>query len=1178
MYCRRIYPLLLVLFSYLFQNCDDQKTGFKILSASKTGLTFNNQIIESDSFNVLAFEYIYNGGGVGVGDLNNDGLMDIFFAGNMVSSALYLNQGGLRFEDVTQAAGVTTTSWCTGVAVVDINHDGLLDIYVCTAQPHKDQPPVPNLLFINQGNNANNIPTFVEAAAKVGLADSSYATQAAFLDFDLDGDLDMYLLTNALEDFNRNTPVGQHHDGTGKSVDKLFRNEGTLPNGWPVFKDGSLEAGILSEGWGLGVVVNDVNQDGYPDVYAANDFLSNDHLYINNRDGTFTNQIAKALKHQEHNGMGMDIADINNDGLNDIVVMDMMPDDNLRQKTMFSSTGYDRFWLNRRMHYQDQYTRNVLQLNNGNGTYSDIGYLTGIYATDWSWSCLLADFDNDGYRDLFVTNGYRKDITDLDFVSYLHETSVFGTDEARKKSILQEIENMKGVKKSNFIFQNQGNLRFQDVTKAWGIHQPSYSNGAAYADFDNDGDLDIVVNNLNDKAFLYENIVIQNKTHTKPNTHFISIKLIGEAGNIQGLGSRIFIYYNDGSTLYAEHQLQRGYKSTVAPCEHFGLGAVPTGSIDSIRIWWQNGKTQLLQNTKVDQVITLYQISATSMAPRHNKTAATPWLEPTHVIRYKHEEEEFVDFQHGQPTLPQKHSQSGPALAVGDLNGDGLDDVIIGGSAGKARALYLQQKDFSFIRQPTTAKPQEDLGLLLFDADGDDDLDLYSVSGSSEFTTDLGLYQDLLYRNNGRGILTPDTTALPHITSSGGCVTACDFDQDGDLDLFVGGRITPQQYPVTPTSYLLQNNGQGNFKDVTAQLSPTLQSAGMVTAALWTDFDLDGWTDLMLVGEWMPITCYKNIAGRNFIAATIPFTEGWWNSLTGADFDLDGDVDYIAGNLGLNAIYKASPEEPVCLYAKDYDQNGSMDPILCRFIDGKEYPVHPRETLVDQLVSMRRVLRRYATYGEKTFAEIMTPTQLEDAIILKAYRFESSYIENTGHGTFKVHSLPMTAQLAPLYGIIAKDINDDGYPDVLGVGNSYASDPLTGFYDAGQGICLWGNGQGGFTPADRAISGFTVSGDAKALATLYIPHRILYLVTQNRDSLRVFQQTIPAHHQLINLKPYDQHAIISHPNGRKEYREFYWGTGYLSQSSRYLTINTKTDSLKTMAQHVISRKYTTPQP
>ncbi|CAN5194343.1 VCBS repeat-containing protein [soil metagenome] len=1134
-----------------------KKPVFTLVNSDKSHITFTNKIAETDSFNVLSFEYIYNGGGVGIGDVNNDGLQDIFFTGNMVSSRLFLNKGNLTFQDITIPAKVSTTSWCTGVSMVDVNQDGWLDIYISTVHPNKNKS-APNLLYINQGLNAAGLPTFSEEAQTVGLADTSYSTQAAFFDYDLDGDLDMYLVTNALEDYSRNVAVGQKSDGTGRSVDKLFRNDALQKNALPRFTDVSNQAGITSEGWGLGVVTNDINRDGYPDLYVTNDFLSNDLMYINNRDGTFTNKIASSLKHQEQNGMGVDMADLNNDGLNDIVAVDMLPDDNLRQKSMFSDINYDQFQTALNRNYQPQYVRNVLQLNNGAlskdlPTFSDVGQLAGIEATDWSWSPLLADFDNDGNRDILITNGYPKDVTNLDFGIYTKDASMFGTKKAQLRSVVEAINQLTAVDKPDFLFQNKGNLVFTNVATEWGLTQHAISNGAAYADLDNDGDLDLVMNSINSEALLYENHI--QDTGDKTTANYLRLKLVGQKGNPAGLGAKITIWSN-GQQQYAEQAIQRGYKSTVESLVHFGLGK--QSGIDSLMITWPGQKIEKLNRLKANQTFTLYERHArpktsqeSVQQPAFFSEVATSAMPP-----YKQTELDFVDFK-WTSLIPRKYSQSGPGIAVGDLNGDGLDDFILSGSAGNPATLFYQRPDQTFSVDHLPAKQAEDTGVLVFDADNDGDQDLYCVSGSSEFGTDEKAYQSRFYRNTGKGVFQLDTGALPVVSASGSCVVANDFDRDGDLDLFIGGRLVPGSYPMAPASYLLRNNGKGHFDDVTDHVAPTLRRAGMITSALWSDYDNDGWVDLMVVGEFMPITFYKNSQGKALGRETIVLSNsvGWWNSVVGGDFDNDGDIDYIAGNLGLNSRYKASPDQPVCLYAKDFDGNGRIDPVLCRFILGHEYPTHPRETFSTQMVSMRRRFLHYSDYGNATFADIFTPDQLNDALIFKATNMASSYIENNGQGQFTVKPLPVEAQFSPLLGMLVTDINGDGNLDVVGVGNEYGTEPLTGWYDAGTGTCLLGNGAGKFAPVKAGQSGFRVDKDAKAMAELRLASgQPLYVITQNKDSLRLFTNSNKHPGSLIKPRSTDAFAITTRPDGKKRKTEFYWGSGYLSQSSRTMVL------------------------
>jgi hypothetical protein len=1102
--------LILLLVSFWFSQCSKSNDNqlFTLVDPDHSGIHFENTITETDSMNALRFEYIYNGGGVGVGDFNGDDLPDIFFAGNIVSSKLYLNKGNFSFEDVTKIAKVNTSYWCTGVAVNDFNEDGWMDIYVSTVHPDPKKTS-PNLLFINKGPDKNGVPVFEEVAGQAGLQANAYATQASFLDYDLDGDVDMYLVTNSLENYPKNNPVIQNTTGQGKSQEKFYRNDSDSSG--IHFTDVSKEAGILTEGWGLGITVSDINKDGYPDVYVANDFLSNDHLYINNGNGTFSNQIKNYFKHTEYNGMGVDIADINNDGLNDILSVDMMPEDNRRQKAMFSNIGYSKFQLNKRQNYLTQYVRNVLQVNNGNNTFSDIGCLSGINATDWSWSALLADLDNDGWRDILITNGYGKDITDLDFTSYNADGSSFGQ-ENHKKRVIQALKELKGVNKPNFVFQNNRDLTFTDKTSEWGLDHNSYTNGAAYADFDNDGDLDLVMNNINSPAFLYKNNV--RESHPT-NSNFLKVQLVGEGKNKSGLGAKIWVYH-DGKVQYAEHTLQRGYKSSMENMIYFGMSDCP--KIDSLKIDWLSGKSQLIKNPSLNKKIVLHESQAIKVKPKESHKLSVLFRESTkeHGISFKHEEEDYVDFKQAQALLLHKFSQAGPMVTSGDINGDGIEDFIVGGSAHQGATVFMQEKDGKFKKSTMATKTEEDAGVLLFDADGDRDLDLFCVSGSSEFGFPSEHYKHRLYTNDGKGIFELDTYALPeNVKSSGSCITACDYDKDGDLDLFIGGRVVPNRYPEIPESFLLRNEGsheksRPRFASVDV---PEIKSAGMITGACWVDFDNDQWTDLVLVGEWMPITFFKNEKGilKKLTPAQHqhPGEVGWWRCIKSADFDSDGDMDFVVGNFGLNSIYQASSRQPIRLYAKDFDGNGSMDPIVTRYIQGKEYPLHPRETMTEQMVSLKKVLTSYAKYGESTIHDILSERQLQGAKIFTCDDLASAYIENLGNGNFSLKSLPIPFQISPINDLLINDFDSDGNLDVMAVQNDYSFEPLGGLYDAGIGLVLKGDGKGNFSSVPVTKSGFYVGGDAKSIGrVLTKDKKSLFIVTQNNDSLKIFDSLI----------------------------------------------------------------------
>jgi enediyne biosynthesis protein E4 len=1150
------------------------ETLFTQLSPSQTGIGFANTITPDDTLNVLYYMYLYNGAGVGVGDFNGDGLPDVFLAGNQVSSQCYLNQGNFKFAEVTQAAGLTTDRWATGVSVADVNADGLLDIYVCVAHNNLWNKSNANLLFVNQGVR-DGVPIFKEMAEDYHLADTSYSTQAAFFDYDRDGDLDMYLLNNWLEKESHNRLRPKLSDGSALNTDKLYRNEGTGPNGHPVFREVSKAAGIIHDGYGLGVVISDLNKDGWPDIYVTNDFITNDLMYVNNGDGTFANQIAERLMHQSYNSMGTDVADYNNDGWSDIVALDMLPEGNQRQKMMMMKANDDRYAMmtGKFLHYQPQFVRNTLQLNHGNGTFSEIGQLAGVDKTDWSWAALLADYDNDGWKDLFVTNGYRKDITDLDYITYSQDNSLFGSDEFKRKNKKEMLKLIPEVKIGNYAYRNRGDLTFENVSQAWGLDVPSYSNGAAYADFDNDGDLDLVINNIDQPAQVF-----RNEASNRLKNNYLRIKLRGKDKNNFGIGAKVTLWAG-GKMQYQELSPVRGYTSTVEDALHFGLGQ--GAKIDSLHIVWPSGWSQRLTAIQPNQTLGLVEKNATVAPVVHQggghwpaQSGQLPFQALAGLLAFKHTEGEHNDFKQ-QFTLPHKYSQNGFGLAVGDVNGDGLEDLYAGGAYGISGSFFLQTKTGQFqARKLTMDTLHEDMGVLLFDADGDRDLDLYVVSGGNERLKNVDYYQDRLYLNDGRGHFSLAAAALPDTKSSGSCVVAADYDQDGDLDLFVGGRVVPNQYPLPPRSYLLRNDsqdGQVSFTDAT----PTgLAEVGMVTAALWTDYDNDGRLDLALVGEFMPFTFFKNDQGKltKLVGETGDRAKiGWWNSLSAGDFDNDGDTDYLAGNLGYNTKYKASDRQPVSIVAKDFDKNGMSDAFLSHyFSDGKRYLAHPRDNFLEQIPYMKKKFNAYKTYATTPFELVFGEEELADAYLAEANYFATSYIENQGNGKFVFRPLPIEAQLAPVYGMTVGDYNDDGHLDALMVGNSYAPEVNWGRYDASFGTYLLGNGQGGFEVVPNRKSGFVVRGDAKGLVEITLGQvasgqgrpgaaslpksRVVQLVALNSEGIQAFANLPASGQRAVAVQPQDTFALLTLQNGKKRKQEFYWGSTYLSQSSRTLRI------------------------
>lgn len=1147
-----LHSLLILCFALLlFTRCENKEdTLFELKDADDTGVYFNNLVEETDSFNILSYEYIYNGGGVAIADFNNDDKQDIFFSGNQVPNKLYLNQGDFKFKDVSEKAHITVAGrWNTGVAVVDINNDGWMDIYVCaTTYPNPEDRR--NMLFVNQGLDSSGEPTFQELASQYGIDYDGNSIMAAFFDYDRDGDLDLYILEN--QKLN-NVPTNYRAkivDGSAANNDRLFRNEG---NG--KFTDITLQAGIVQEGYGLGLAISDVNMDGWPDIYVSNDYLSNDILYINQQNGTFKNRIAELVGHQSQFSMGNDAADLNNDARPDIITLDMLPETNDRKKTTIGNKSYLTYINNDKFGYEYQYVRNMLHLNNGvdqSIKFSEIGQLSGIHQTEWSWSPLSADFDNDGHKDMMITNGFPKDITDKDFANYRADVGAVA-------SLGHLIDSIPIVKIPNYAYKNNGDLTFSDVTTKWGMDKPSFSNGASFGDLDNDGDLDYVVNNINGRAFVYENLVIGPKSNTSSGNHFLKIKLQGNKDNVGAIGSKITLYYDSGNVQYYEHNIYRGFLSSVNDVVHFGIG--DNATVDSILVVWPDGKTSRLKNVAADQRLTIqYQSAVESNGPGPIAPKLVQERSVDFGLRYRHEEDDKIDYNL-QRTLPHKFSQSGPGLAVGDINNDGLEDFVVGGAAYYNTTIFKQNVKGTFTSVATgknSSKVHEDEGLLLFDADNDNDLDLYVVSGSIE-SQDAKVYQDRLYSNDGKGNFTLASDALPEIVSSGSCVRAADFDRDGDLDLFVGGRVIPGSYPLPAKSYILRND-KGKFSNVTGTACPELDSLGMITDALWSDFNNDGKMDLIVAGEFMPITFLVNNDNKfsRITSSGIDQYKGWWNSIVGADFDKDGDIDYIAGNLGLNNSFQVKDNHPLKVFAKDFDGNGSIDPVLACYQresmtsdTRKLFPVHFWEEINSQSPKFRQKYSRYRQYSKATVEELLSPEDLKGALILDANHMASSYIENLGNNKFSLKQLPMMAQSAPVNGIVTTDIDDDGNLDVVMVGNDYGNEVFAGRYDAFTGLVLKGDGKGSFEVVRSAVSGFYVPGDAKALAKLYDSNGgELFIATQNRDSLKIFSKVNSERSGTVETGTTDSYMELIFNDGRKERIELYYGSGYLSQSSR----------------------------
>ncbi|MFX0558378.1 VCBS repeat-containing protein [Maribacter sp. CXY002] len=1147
---------------------------FTIVPASSSGLDFNNLLSENDSINILDNEFVYNGAGVAFGDVNNDGLDDIFLAGNQVDNKLFINKGALKFQDISGISKIQkpdSLQWSSGVSIIDVNQDGLLDIYVCNTF-RKDSLQRRNLLYINQGNNVDSIPTFIEQAEQYGLNDNTYSSHAQFFDYDQDGDLDVFIGVNRIEGINPNQFSPLTDDGTSMSKDVLYENVFVDSLNQRKFIDVSKKAGIRYHGYSHSTIIHDFNNDSWPDIYVANDFLSNDLVYINNTDGTFTNRAGDIFKHFSLSSMGSDISDVNNDGRMDIFTTEMQPYYNKRKKLFQGPSSYQKEIFTKKYLYEHQYTRNTLQQNMGLNPetqlpiFGDVGMYSGVQETDWSWAPLFADYDNNGWKDLLITNGFPKDVTDRDFGDFRITASRL----VSKEKLIAAIPE---IKIPNFIYRNKEGNGFEDVTKDWGINFGTFSNGAAYGDLDNDGDLDLVINNINDNVLLLEN----NATKLKPEDNYLRVKLHGTKENRAAIGASIILYF-DGQMQLHSVLSGRGYLSQPENTVHFGLGKKK--SIDSLLITWPNGNLQKVTNTTINQQINVnYNPNINKKLFAKSKPLFTE-ASTKYNLNYQNKDADFIDFNF-QRTLPHKFSQYGPSISVGDINGDNLEDVFIAGSRSENENWFIQNLDGTFYKKEvaykTDEKLEEDAGTLLFDVDNDGDLDLYIARGCGQYPSGHVYYKDKLMINDGQGNFSDFSDAIPDKNSNSSAVKAADFDKDGDLDLFVTSRVLPFSYPEADRSYIFENqsnNGQIKFIDVTEKVNKDLMFPGLISDALWTDFNNDFWPDLILAGEWMPLRFFENIKGKlkEITAITnVSDKSGWWNSLASMDMDNDGDIDYVAGNFGRNINFQGSKEQPIRLYAKDLDNNGTIDPLISYYLRDsvgvkKEYLYHPWQDVTKQYVGIRKKFNSFGEFGASTLPEMFADDGLlDDAKVLSFNYMETSWIENLGEGKFKMHKLPIETQYGPIYGILPQDINMDNHLDLLMIGNDFGMEVQQGMADALIGLTLKNKGGGTLKTLTLEETNFYVPGDGKALVSLINSNKKpLVIASQNNDSLKVFERTINHSSRIEHFNPNEIKAIIKFSDGSMRLTEAYLGSSFNSQSSRTILITPNMTSISFM--------------
>lgn len=1096
-------------------NTPNGATLFTTMPALETGIDFRNDLVYDKEFNVYRYRNFYNGGGVAMGDIDNDGLQDLFFTSNMGQNRLYRNLGNFKFENISDKAGITGKgSWATGVSMADVNGDGWTDIYVCNSgNPRADEKEKQsfsreNELFINQKNG-----TFIESARAYGLADRGLSTHAAFFDYDRDGDLDVYVLNNsfrAIGSFDLRKNLRNTRDSLGGH--KLYRNEGNTVDGHPFFKDVSTEAGILGSviAFGLGVTVGDINQDGWQDIYVSNDFFERDYLYYNNGDGTFKEDLEGSTRHISAASMGADMADINNDALPDIFVTDMLPEDDYRLKTSTSFDSPDRFNTSKDIYY-NQFTRNMLHLNNGsqNGKkgvhFSDIACLASCEATDWSWGALMFDMDNDGWKDIFVANGVARDLTDQDYLLFISDPSVqqeiIGGGSVNYKRLIDSIPS---VPLPNFAFHNNKDLTFKNEAADWGLDIPSFSNGSAYGDLDNDGDLDLIVNCNNSEALVYRN----ESRQKMPDRNYLKCSLTGEMGNTAAIGTKIYLRAN-GNGYYLEQMPMRGFQSSMDNRPNFGLDN--QSIVDTAYIEWPNGKATLLTNIKANQTLSLKQSEANlpKWLPILRQKKEKPIFQLASTSTWSHQESVFSDWDRDR-LLYFKYSTEGPRLAIGDINGDQLDDYFICGAAQQPGAVFIQQKNGSFLPtiQPDLQSDaaSEDVDAAFFDVDGDKDLDLYVASGSNEMSPMSPLLADRLYLNDGKGRFTRKMDALPAAKPfASAAVRPADFDGDGDIDVFVAMRLVPGQVGVPVGGFLLANNGTGNFRPTQME---TFKNLGMPTDALWVDMDGDKDQDLIICGEWMPISIFRNDAGK-MTAATkamgLEGSNGLWKRIASADFNGDGRPDFVLGNMGLNSRLEASVEHPLELTFNDFDGNGTPEQFLSRFANNKMLPYTLRGDLVSNIPILKKKYLKFKNYGNQGLTDIFTPEQMRGAITSTAAYLGNAVLLSKPDGTYQLVQLPNEAQFAPLYGLCTGDFDKDGFADIVAGGNFLGSKPEFGYIDADYGIFLKGDGKGGFTVQHSAQTGLFFEGEVRDIRLLKTAGSTTFAVARNNMPLEFWK-------------------------------------------------------------------------